>query len=78
MGHFPDGRERHRVFSVKDIRPDADDAVVHAIGSLLAYHVTKALSKISIFSQHKKNKYSPDARNWRLPATVTPYAEAAL
>jgi hypothetical protein len=25
-GHFPDGRERHRTFSVKDIKPDADNA----------------------------------------------------
>ncbi|MDR1579914.1 MAG: hypothetical protein LBS35_06115 [Synergistaceae bacterium] len=46
IGHFPDGRERHRTFSVKNIRPDADDdaliAVVRAIGSLLAYPVTHA------------------------------------
>jgi hypothetical protein len=46
IGYFPDGRERHRTFSVKNIRPDADDAaliiVVRAIGSLLAYPVTKA------------------------------------
>jgi hypothetical protein len=45
-GHFPDGRERHRTFSLKDIRPDADPAaliaVVRAIGSLLAYPVTHA------------------------------------
>jgi hypothetical protein len=46
VGHFPDGRERHRTFSVKNIKPDADKAallaVVRAIGSLLAYPVTKA------------------------------------
>jgi hypothetical protein len=46
IGHFPDGRERHRTFSVKNIRPDADDnaliAVVRAVGALLAYPVTKA------------------------------------
>jgi hypothetical protein len=46
IGHFPDGRERHRTFSIKNIRRDADDdaliAVVRAIGSLLAYPVTKA------------------------------------
>jgi hypothetical protein len=46
MGHFPDGRERHRTFSVKNIKPDADDtaliAVVRAVGSLLAYPVTHA------------------------------------
>ncbi|MDR1578754.1 MAG: hypothetical protein LBS35_00220 [Synergistaceae bacterium] len=46
IGHFPDGRERHRTFSVKNIRPDADDdalvTVVRAIGSLLAYPITHA------------------------------------
>ncbi|MDR1580563.1 MAG: hypothetical protein LBS35_09425 [Synergistaceae bacterium] len=46
IGHFPDGRERHRTFSVKDIKPDADAAtlisVVRAIGSLLAYPITHA------------------------------------
>jgi hypothetical protein len=46
IGHFPDGRERHRTFSIKNIRPDADDAallaVVRAVGALLAYPVTKA------------------------------------
>jgi hypothetical protein len=46
IGHFPDGRERHRTFSVKNIKPDADEAAlltaVRAIGSLLAYPVTRA------------------------------------
>jgi hypothetical protein len=46
VGHFPDGRERHRTFSIKDIRPDAEDTalltVVRAVGALLAYPVTKA------------------------------------
>ncbi|MDR0764320.1 MAG: hypothetical protein LBE65_01850 [Synergistaceae bacterium] len=46
IGYFPDGRERHRTFSLKNIRPDADPAalitVVRAIGSLLAYPVTHA------------------------------------
>jgi hypothetical protein len=45
IGHFPDGRERHRTFSIKNIRPDAEDAalltVVRAVGALLAYPVTK-------------------------------------
>ncbi|MDR0764156.1 MAG: hypothetical protein LBE65_00995 [Synergistaceae bacterium] len=44
VGHFPDGRERHRTLSLKNIKPDADAAalitVVRAIGSLLAYPVT--------------------------------------
>ncbi|MDR0764776.1 MAG: hypothetical protein LBE65_04200 [Synergistaceae bacterium] len=46
VGHFPDGRERHRTFSLKDIKSDADAAalitVVRAIGSLLAHPVTHA------------------------------------
>ncbi|MDR1581319.1 MAG: hypothetical protein LBS35_13265 [Synergistaceae bacterium] len=46
IGHFPDGRERHRTFSVKNIKPDADDdaliSVVRAIGSLLAHPITHA------------------------------------
>jgi hypothetical protein len=46
IGHFPDGRERHRTFSIKNIRPDADDSalltIVRAVGALLAYPVTRA------------------------------------
>ena len=45
IGYFPDGRERHRTFSLRDIRPDATmDAlasVVRAIAPLLAYPITK-------------------------------------
>jgi hypothetical protein len=45
IGHFLDGRERHRTFSLKDIRPDADDdalmSVVRTIEPLLAYPITK-------------------------------------
>jgi hypothetical protein len=45
IGHFPDGRERHRTFSLKDVKPDATDAalmrVVRAIEPLLAYPITK-------------------------------------
>jgi hypothetical protein len=46
VGHFPDGRERHRTFSLKNIKPDADAAaliaVIRAVGSLLAHPVTHA------------------------------------
>jgi hypothetical protein len=45
IGHFPDGRERHRTFSLKDVKPDATDAalmrVVRAIEPLLACPITK-------------------------------------
>ena len=45
IGHFPDGRERHRTFSLQDVRPDASaDAlasVIRAVAPLLAYPITK-------------------------------------
>jgi hypothetical protein len=45
IGRFPDGRERHRTFSLQDIRPDAPaDAlarVVRALAALLAHPITK-------------------------------------
>ena len=45
IGYFPDGRERHRTFSLRDVRPDASaDAlasVVRAIAPLLAHPITK-------------------------------------
>ena len=45
IGYFPDGRERHRTFSMKGIRPDARDeaiaAVVRALAPVLAYPITK-------------------------------------
>jgi hypothetical protein len=46
IGHFPDGRERLRTFSVKNIRPDADmnalAALVRAVGAVLACPITRA------------------------------------
>ena len=45
IGYFPDGRERHRTFSLQDVRPDASTdalaSVVRAIAPLLAYPITK-------------------------------------
>jgi hypothetical protein len=45
IGYFPDGRERHRTFSLQNVRPDATaDAlasVVRAIAPLLAYPITR-------------------------------------
>ena len=45
IGHFPDGRERHRTFSMRGIDPDAPPesiaAVVRALAPLLAYPITK-------------------------------------
>ena len=45
IGYFPDGRERHRTFSLRDIRPDASvdalAAVVRSVAPLLVYPITK-------------------------------------
>ena len=45
IGHFSDGRERHRTFSMKGIDPDAAPeaiaAVVRALAPVLAYPITK-------------------------------------
>jgi hypothetical protein len=46
VGRFPDGRARHRTFSLKNISPgaslDALRALVASIARVLAYPVTKA------------------------------------
>ena len=55
IGYFPDGRERHRTFSMKGIAPDASfeaiAAVVRALAPLLAYPITKVrkVTKREIF-----------------------------
>jgi hypothetical protein len=45
IGYFPDGRERHRTFSIKNIAPNAEVsalcALVRAIAPLLAHPITK-------------------------------------
>jgi hypothetical protein len=45
IGHFPDGRERHRTFSMKGVNPDASleaiAAVVRALAPVLIYPITK-------------------------------------
>ena len=45
IGYFSDGRERHRTFSMKGIRPDAPDeaiaAIVRALAPVLVFPITK-------------------------------------
>ena len=45
IGYFPDGRERHRTFSIKGIKPDAPlEAIAsfaRALAPVLAYPITK-------------------------------------
>ena len=45
VGHFPDGRERHRTFSLRHVRPDVSmEAIrdlIRALVSVMAYPITK-------------------------------------
>ena len=45
VGYFPDGRERHRTFSIKGIKPDAPleaiASLARALAPVLAYPITK-------------------------------------
>ena len=45
IGYFPDGRERHRTFSIKGIKPDAPleaiASLARALAPVLAYPITK-------------------------------------
>ena len=55
VGHFPDGRKRHRTFSMRNINPDASleaiGAVIRALAPVLAYPITKVrkVTKREIF-----------------------------
>ena len=45
IGHFPDGRERHRTFSLWNVRPDASPEaimkIVRVLEPLLAFPITR-------------------------------------
>jgi hypothetical protein len=76
IGHTPGGRARHRTFSVKNIRPDADlsavAALVRAIGPVLAYPITKArliIKKVRVLFDVRKKIAQPD--------TAAPFVEQA-
>ena len=88
IGHFPDGRERHRTFSMKGINPDAPfeaiEAVVIALAPLLAHPITKVrkVTKREIFFYKEAAMPVPgdDADTWRvipfapiLDSAVLPY-----
>ena len=60
IGYLPNGRERHRTFSMKGIHPDATDeaiaAVVRALAPVLAYpiiKVRKVVKRTIIFDEWK-------------------------
>ena len=57
VGHFPDGRERHRTFSLKHIKPDvsmeAIRGIIRSLAPVLAYPITKVtkVTKTVLFSE---------------------------
>ena len=61
VGYFPDGRERHRTFSIKSIQPNASfgaiSDIIRALAPVLAYPITKVrkVTKREIFF------YEPEA-----------------
>jgi hypothetical protein len=73
IGHFPDGRARHRTFSIKNIRPDAEDTalltVVRAVGALLAYPVTRARRLVKKRRVLFDNKAGMDPKEDAAPET---------
>jgi hypothetical protein len=64
VGHFPDGRERHRTFSIKHIDPDVDIALITSfvrvvIAPLLAYPITGArlvTKKIRVLFDYRRDR----------------------
>jgi len=59
-GHFPDGRERHRTFSLRgvspDVSPEAIRDIIRALAPLLEYPITKVTKVIKrvIFSAEEE------------------------
>jgi hypothetical protein len=69
VGYFPDGRERHRTFSIKNISPDAGAdniaAVARALSLLLKDPVTKVrrvckyrLAGLDLYSRYKRVRFA--------------------
>ena len=78
IGHFPDGRERHRTFSIKDIRPDvsweAVAIIIRALAPILKYPITKVTKII------KKEMFFGENANLSAPSpqvNAAPVPEAA-
>jgi len=50
VGYFPDGRERHRTFSLRGVRPDVSPeairSIIRALAPLLKYPITKVTKVI--------------------------------
>jgi len=73
VGRFPDGRERHRTFSLRRVRPDISTEtirdIIRALAPLLEYPITKVTKVIKrvIFSAEEERNV-PDAA----PRAATP------
>ena len=86
VGHFPDGRERHRTFSLRHVRPDVSMEtirdIIRALAPLLKYPITKVtkVTKREIFSDEEKRDAGSAKRNAEdaalYAATPAPQANA--
>jgi len=80
VGYFQDGRERHRTFSLWNVRPDISPEairdIIRALAPLLEYPITKVTKVIKrvIFSAEDELN-APDAAP--RAATPTPRVDAA-
>ena len=60
VGHFPDGRERHRTFSLRHVRPDVSPEairkIIRALAPVLKYPITKVTKvvKMVLFSAEEE------------------------
>ena len=76
VGYFPDGRERHRTFSLWRVRPDVTPetirGIIRALAPLLEYPITKVTKVIKrvIFSAEEER----DAEKARRVTAAVPSA----
>ena len=85
IGHFPDGRPRHRTFSLRDVRPDATPEaimkIVRALEPLLAHPITKVRKIVKttrvLFSEEKPVTPAAPAGNQSVRETAAPVSDTA-
>ena len=82
VGYLPNGRERHRTFSMKGINPDAPDeaiaAVVRALAPVLAYPITKVRKVVKRTIIFDEWTASPAAPALALALPVAPARMAVM
>ena len=83
IGRFPDGRERHRTFSIKDIRPDvsweAVAKIIRALAPVLKFPITK-VTKVTqrvLFWEDDDNIAAREPQVEAVPVNAVPVPEAA-